>query len=169
MKVSANCLQVVEYFETCKLKAYPDPKTGDSPWTCGWGATGAGIGPGTCWTQSEADTRLARDLVSREDDATNAIKVPVTQGQFDAFVSILFNVGHGSPVKDGIIRLCNAYPSTLLRKLNAGDYAGAREQFERWISPGTSVSHGLRRRRAAEQALFDGKSGSDAIKIGVML
>lgn len=166
MKITPNGVEVIQYFERCVLKAYPDPGTGGSPWTCGWGATGPDIHRGTVWTQAEADTRLARDIVERESDANAAIHVPMTPGQFDAFVSILFNVGHGSPLKDGIIRLRNAHPSTLLRLLNAGDHAGARAQFARWISPGSGVELGLRRRRAAEQALWDGKTGAEAIAIG---
>lgn len=181
MKTSPNCTLVVQYFETCALKAYPDPKSplaqairaglgtsglSGAPWTAMWGATGPDITPGSVWTQDQADARLAKDIVYRESDANQAIKVPMTQGQFDAFVSILFNVGHGSPIHDGIIRLKTTYPSTLLRKLNDGDYAGARAEFARWISPGTSVELGLKRRRRAEQALWDGLSGHEAIALG---
>lgn len=166
MKTGPNGVAVIQHYEGRVLTAYPDPLSGGPPWTCGWGATGAGIGPGTVWTSQQCDDRLVSDLVSRESDASAAIRVPMTQGQFDAFVSLLFNVGHGSPIKDGIVRLRNDYPSTLLRKLNAGDYDGARAEFARWISPGSSVEHGLRRRRAAEQALWDGKSAADAIALG---
>jgi lysozyme len=165
-RVSPNGIAVIEYFEHCALKAYPDPKTGGAPWTCGVGATGPGIGPGTVWTQAQANARLVQDLLERESAARSAIRVETTPGQFDAFISILFNVGAGSRAKDGIVRLRNASPSTLLRKLNAGDYAGAREQFARWISPGTRVELGLRRRRRAEQALWDGLTGAQAIALG---
>lgn len=166
MKASPNCAAVVKHFESCVLKAYPDPKTGGALWTVGWGATGIGIGPGTVWTQTEADARLAHDIEACEIDANHAIRIQVTQGLFDAFVSILFNVGHGSPMKDGIVRLRTGYPSTLLGKINAGDFTAARAQFAKWISPGSNVEHGLRRRRAAEQALCDGKTGAQAIAIG---
>ena len=166
MNAGPNCIAVIQHYERCVLKAYPDPKTGGAPWTIGWGATGAGIGPDVVWTQAQADVRLAADIAERVSDANAAIKVPMTQGQFDAFIDILFNVGHGSPVRDGIIRLKNAWPSTLLRKLNAGDYAGAREAFAVWISPGTSVTLGLKRRRRTEQALWDGETAASAIAIG---
>jgi lysozyme len=166
VNISPNCTAVVEHFESCRLKAYPDPKTGGAPWTVGWGATGPGINADTVWTQAEADTRLARDLVFREAEANQAIRAPLTQGQFDGFVSILFNVGHGSPIKDGIIRLRSGLPSTLLRKLNERDYDGAREQFILWVSPGTNVEHGLRRRRVTEQQLWDGLDAHSAIVIG---
>ena len=166
MKASLNCFAVIKHFESCELKAYPDPKTGGAPWTCGWGATGPAIGPDAIWTQEQADKRLAWDVALRESDANNAITVPIEQGQFDAFVSILFNVGHGSPARDGIIRLKSAYPSTLLRLLNARDYDGARMQFGRWISPGSNVERGLRRRRVAEQALWRGLDAAEAIALG---
>lgn len=166
MNSSANCRAVVQHFEQCRLKAYPDPKTGGAPWTCGWGTTGTDIGPNTVWTQAYADQRFDDGLKGFEEDATQAIRVPVSQGQFDAFVSILQNVGHGSPIRDGIIRLRNDYPSTLLRKLNAGDYDGCRAQFALWVSPGSSVERGLRIRRAAEQALWDGMGAASAILAG---
>ena len=166
MKASSNCFDVIRHFEGCRLTSYPDLKTGGKPFTIGWGATGAEIGPGVTWTQTRADLRLSGDVALREADANNALRVPVTQGQFDGFVSILFSVGHGNPVRDGIVRLASGYPSTLLSKMNAGDFAGASEQFMRWVSPGTAVEHDLRKRRAAERALFDGSTGAQAIAIG---
>lgn len=166
MKTSADGQTVIKHFEQCRLVAYPDPKTGGAPWTCGWGTTGPDVVRGTVWTQAYADQRFAEGLEGFEDDATNAIRVPVPQGVFNAFVSILQNVGHGSPVRDGIIRLKSNYPSTLLRKLNDGDLPGAREQWAKWVSPGSNVEHGLRKRRRSEQALFDGLNAAQAIIIG---
>ena len=163
MKASLECLTLIKYFEGCRLRSYADPKTGGRPFTIGFGATGPEIGPGVVWDQQRADARLAGDVTIRDGDANNALLVPMTQGQYDAFVSILFNVGHGSPVRDGIIRLKNAYPSTMLSKINAGDYTGARAEFVRWCSPGTSVTAGLLKRRMAEQLLWDGLSAADAI------
>lgn len=166
MKASPECFALIRHYESCCLKAYPDPKTGGAPWTCGWGSTGPEIGNGVVWTQDRADMRLVGDVALREADANNCILVPVTQGQYDAFISILYNVGHGSPVKDGIVRLKSGYPSTLLSKLNAQDYEGAGEQFLRWVSPGTNVEHGLRKRRTAELAMWGGASAVDAIAAG---
>jgi lysozyme len=154
MKTSDAGLGIIKAFESCKLTAYPDPKTGGAPWTVGWGATGPGITTGTVWTQEQADARLLADVEERESLVDMAVTVPMTQGQFDAMVSIIFNVGAGSKWKDGIIRLRNGQPSTLLRLLNAGDYAGCADQFMRWVSPGSNVENGLRRRRTAERARF---------------
>lgn len=154
MQTSETGLDLIKSFESCKLKAYPDPKTGGAPWTVGWGATGPDIGPLTVWTQQEADERLAQDVAEREEMVDRAVRVPMTQGQFDAMVSIVFNVGAGSSKKDGIIWLKDGRPSTLLRMLNDGDYDGCADQFLRWISPGSTVENGLKRRRTAERMLF---------------
>jgi lysozyme len=166
MKASPECFAVIRHYESLRLKAYPDPGTGRSPWTVGWGATGPDIGPSTVWTQQQADDRLTSDVALREADVNNALLVAVTQGQFDAFVSALFNIGHGSPIKDGLIRLRSGYPSTFLRLINQGGFDGAREALGKWVSPGTSVEHGLHRRRVAEQALWDGDSAAVAIAKG---
>ena len=166
MNISQNCIDLVKHYEGCRLRAYPDPKTGGHPWTVGFGATGLNIDHSTCWSQQKADERLLADLAVRVSDAEQAIKVPVSQGQFDAFVSLLFNVGHGSPIKDGIVRLKSGYPSTLLRELNGYQYEAARAQFIRWCSPGTSVTNGLKKRRRAEQALWDGLPAAAAIVVG---
>jgi len=86
------------------------------------------------------------------------VKVALTQGQFDALVSILFNVGPGAKgEKDGIIFLASGRSSTLLRKLNAGDYAGAADEFRKWChGAGNTLLEGLVTRRARERALFLG-------------
>lgn len=154
-RTSPEGQNVIKEFEDCKLVAYPDPKTGGDPWTVGWGATGEGIGPGTVWTQAQADHRLTEDLHRFENMVFKYVKAPLTQGMFDALVSIFFNVGPGSMKKDGIARLKNGNPSTLLRKLNAGDYDGARAEFLKWVSPGSNVERGLRRRRLAEIERWD--------------
>lgn len=166
MKASNNCVIVVKHYESCRLVAYPDPKTGGDPWTIGWGATGYGIKAGEVWTQEQADQRLVWDIGLVESEANNALLVKLAQGQFDAFVSALFNIGPGSKKKDGLIRLRTGFPSTFLKRLNEGDYAEAREQLGRWVSPGSAVEHGLRRRRTTEQGLWDGMDAASAIVVG---
>lgn len=153
MKTSAAGKALVQSFETCRLKAYPDPKTGGAPWTCGWGST-HGVTPDTVWTQEEADTHFEQDIADAEALVVRYVTHETTQGQFDAFVSIFQNVGPGSQNKDGIGRLKNGAPSTLLRKFNAGDINGAETEWLKWISPGTNVTKGLLRRRMAELDLF---------------
>lgn len=156
MKTSEAGYELIKRFEGCFLVAYPDPKSGGDPYTVGWGSTGPDVRRGTVWTQEQADAHLTRDVERFEAMANNAITVAVTQGQWDAFISILFNVGPGSAHKDGILRLKSGIPSTLLRMLNAGDYDGCADQFLRWVSPGSNVERGLKRRRTAERIVFLG-------------
>ena len=163
MQTSPNGIALLHHFEGCKLKAYPDPKTGGAPWTIGYGHTGPDVHEGLVWTQKQADAAFIEDIAVFEDIAGWAIDVDVTQGQWDAFVSILYNVGPGSKYKDGIVRLKNGKPSTLLRKLNARDYAGCKAEFGKWISKGSAVENGLRRRRAAEALMFDGDDWRKAL------
>lgn len=86
------------------------------------------------------------------------VKVALTQCQFDALVSIVFNVGPGAKgEKDGIIFLASGQSSTLLRKLNAGDYAGAADEFPKWcLGASGTLLGGLVTRRTRERALFRG-------------
>lgn len=156
MNTSEAGIDLIKRFESCRLKAYPDPKTGGAPWTCGWGETD-GVTPDTWWTQEECDRRLMESIAARENIVCRYVTHEMTQGQFDAFVSIIFNVGPGNQYKDGICRLKDGRPSTLLRKFNDGDIGGAEDEWCKWISPGSNVAHGLLLRRQAELALFRGE------------
>ncbi|MEN9530830.1 MAG: hypothetical protein RIQ83_54 [Pseudomonadota bacterium] len=157
MRLSPHGVAVAHYFEQCKLKAYPDPgsKNGE-PWTIGWGHTGSEVKPGLVWTQEQADAAFLVDVTRFERDVLSLVKVPVNQGQFDALVLFAYNVGRKS-----------LETSTLLRKLNAGDYDGAALEFRRWNKNDGKVMRGLTRRRAAEECLFRGMAGADAIQKGV--
>jgi lysozyme len=155
MKLSPRGRALMQAYESCKLTAYPDPLTGGEPFTIGWGSTGPDICKGLVWTQKQCDDRFAQKNAEFEGYVNRAVIVPLTQGQFDAMVSIVSNVGPGGPKRDGIIQLKNGMPSTLLRRLNSLDYAGAAAQFLVWVSPGSNVEAGLRRRRIAEVALFN--------------
>ena len=154
-KTNQAGIDLIKEFEELRLTAYPDPKTNGAPYTNGWGHTGPSIGPGTVWTEQQAEEALREDLASFEAIIRKSVIVALADNQFSALVSIVFNVGPGSSRKDGIIVLKNQQPSTLLRKLNMADYAGAAAEFPRWCSPGTSVTNGLLRRRNAERALFE--------------
>uniref|UniRef100_UPI000225FC22 lysozyme n=1 Tax=Paracoccus sp. TRP TaxID=412597 RepID=UPI000225FC22 len=95
-------------------------------------------------TKADARTILTRDLPRYEADVTRLVRVPLNENQFGALVSFTYNLGAG-----------NLTSSTLLRKLNAGDYAGAAAEFPTWNKAGGKVLNGLVRRRAAERALFE--------------
>lgn len=144
MIYSDRCLALTKASEGCVLKAYPDPASGGDPWTCGWGATGADIRRGTVWTQAQADERLEADLMHASGEVDKLIGThPTTQGQYDALTDFVFNVGAGA-----------LRTSTLLRKHLAGDYAGAKAEFGKWIWASGKKMTGLIKRRAAEAELY---------------
>jgi GH24 family phage-related lysozyme (muramidase) len=80
----------------------------------------------------------------------NAVTVPLNQNQYDALTSLAYNIGTGAFQR-----------STLLRRLNAGDYPGAAEQFGVWVRSGGADSPGLIARRAAERRLFEFPVGTE--------
>ncbi|HFT8008540.1 TPA: lysozyme [Burkholderia cenocepacia] len=137
------CRPLTETSESCRLTAYPDPASGGAPWTIGWGATGAGITQGTVWTQEQADSRLTLDLNARADIVDRYVKVLLTPAKKAALVDFVFNVGEG-----------NFASSTLLKKLSAGDYQGAADEFPKWNLASGKVMPGLVTRRARERDLF---------------
>jgi len=168
MKTSTNGVQVMHYFERCVLTAYPDPGSKDGlPITIGWGDTGPDVVRGLVITQDEADARFARRL-SREFEpgVSSLVKVPLTQGQFDALVCFAYNVGLDI---DADTKAEGLGDSTLLRMVNIGDFVSAAGQFAAWNKNDGKVMLGLRRRRAAEQALFRGLSGDQAIAVGAAI
>ncbi|HHH3394312.1 TPA: lysozyme [Klebsiella aerogenes] len=147
MQTSDEGIALIKGFEGCRLTAYPDPGTGGSPWTIGYGWTlpvdGKPVRPGMTIDQATADRLLKTGLVSYENDVLKIVKVKLTQGQFDALVSLAYNIGSRA-----------LSTSTLLKKLNAGDIKGAADEFLRWNKAGGKVLNGLTRRREAERALF---------------
>lgn len=173
MKTSADGIAVMHYFEQCRLTAYPDPGVGWARPTIGWGDAGPDIKRGMVVTQQWADERFVHRLATEFEPAiARAVKVPLAQCEFDALVSIVYNTGPGlaskpgQPGRDGVITLANGQPSTLLRMLNQGERRAAADAFLSWNRSGGAVMLGLRRRRAAERALFLGKSAEDAIRTG---
>lgn len=143
-KISDKGVALIKEFEGLRLKAYPDPATNGDPWTIGVGHTGPNVRPGLVITEAQADDFLRKD-VGRFEKAVNRLAPITTQDQFDALVSLAFNVGEG-----------NLASSTLLRMHNAGNYDGASNQFARWNKAAGKVMTGLTRRRAAEAKLYRG-------------
>ena len=90
-----------------------------------------------------AELLLAADLASAVACVNRAVQREISQNQFDAMVDFCFNAGRG-----------NFLQSTLLKKVNLGDFAGAVVQFGLWVHAGGEVVPGLVRRRKAEAALF---------------
>ncbi|MEY5099149.1 MAG: hypothetical protein RJA36_1868 [Pseudomonadota bacterium] len=144
MKLSDAGLSLIKRHEGLRLKAYPDPGTGGEPWTIGYGHT-QGVQPGQEITEAQAEDYLREDVYWAEDAVRDHVKVALEQHEFDALVSLAFNIGAGAFAR-----------STLLRKLNDGDKAGAAAEFARWNQAGGKVLPGLVKRRADEAALFAG-------------
>lgn len=142
--ISQNGIRMIEGFEGYSATAYPDPGTGGAPWTIGYGHT-KGVQPGQTITRAQAEAYLKEDLAWAQDAVRRNVHVPINQNQFDALVSLTYNLG------------ANGYPG-LLAKLNAGDYKGAQQMFGEYVHAGGRVLQGLVNRRAKEAALF----GSDA-------
>ena len=145
MRVSQTCVDMVKKFEGLRLDAYPDPATGGDPWTIGYGDTGPDVVPGLRITQEEAERRLMTRLDDDFGEAvTHAIKgVPTTQSQFDAMVSLSYNIGNGG-----------FKGSTVLRMHLAGSYNAAADAFALWNKAGGRVMAGLVRRRQEEAMLY---------------
>nr|WP_154926674.1 lysozyme [Pantoea agglomerans] len=139
MKVSNNGINLIKRFEGLELKAYKDSV---GVLTIGYGHTHA-VKAGDVITGEQADAFLREDLQVAELTINTNVKVKLTQGQFDALVSFVFNLGSGNFVK-----------STLIKKLNAGDYAGAADEFSKWVNAGGKKLPGLVKRRAAEREVF---------------
>lgn len=142
MKISQRGLDLIKQFEGLKLTAYLCPA--GVP-TIGYGTT-KGVRMGQTITAAEAERMLAQDVEKFAKGVREAVKVPLEQHEFDALVSLAYNIGLGA-----------FRTSTLLRLLNAGDKEAAAKQFDRWNKAGGKPLAGLTRRRAAERKLFEGK------------
>lgn len=164
MKPSAEVRAFIQAHEGLSLTAYCCPS---GEWTQGYGHTKGITADSPPIPVETAKRWLDEDLESAAAIVHKRVRVPLEQGQFDALVSIVFNIGPGLPgVRDGIIWLKRraggglATPSTLLSKLNACDYAGAAAEFHRWKYSAGKVLSGLVKRRAEEAAMFRGRNAT---------
>lgn len=148
--VSQDCIELVKKFEGLhKVKddgmvhAYRCPA---GKWTCGYGAT-RGVRSGVTWTKEYSEMRLIEDLEEHGKIVKKSVNVPLTQSQYDALTSFVFNLGGGA-----------FRSSTLLKKLNKGMYDDCPEQIMRWnkakVDGKLIPLRGLTRRRSAEAAIF---------------
>lgn len=143
-KISQRGVDFLKREEGCVLHPYICPA---GKWTIGYGHVFPDPEQRHALpriTMEQAEALLRFDLTRFEAGVNRLITVPLTQGQFDALVSLTFNIGLGKKGFSG---------STLRRLLNAGDYAGAREQFSVWRIGGGKVLPVLvaRRRREVTQ------------------
>jgi lysozyme len=140
-KYSANGLALTERFEGLRLQAYQDSV---GVWTIGYGHTSPDVHAGLTITGQQAKILLAADVAWAVACVNKAVTSAINQNQFDALVDFTFNLGCASLVQ-----------STLLRLLNAADFAAAAPQFLRWNKAGGKVLKGLTLRRQAEMDLFN--------------
>ena len=138
-KIGQAGLALIKQYEGCRLAAY---RCAAGVWTIGYGHT-AGVHSGMTITQAQADAYLQQDIAKFEGYVNNPAYVPImeqlNQNQFDALVSFAFNLGAGN-----------------LRKLCKGRTAAQIAQaMTQYCKANGKVLAGLRRRRAAEQALFN--------------
>ena len=144
MSVSNKGVDLICEFEGEQLIAYDD---GVGIWTIGFGTikypNGVRVKKGDTCTLDQAKEYMRHDLIEFEHTVNSSVKVPLNQNQFDALVSLAYNIG-SSAFKS----------STLVKKLNTGDYQGAADQFNVWVNAGGKRMQGLVNRRDKEKLLF---------------
>lgn len=143
-QLSLAGIDLIGNFEGIRLEAYQDSA---GVCTIGYGTTvypnGAPVQPNDQCSIEQARSFMHHDLARFEKAVSSSVKVPLTQNQFDALVSLSYNIGAGAFTN-----------STLLKLLNQGDYVGASHQFDVWIKAGGQTVQGLVNRRAVEKAYF---------------
>lgn len=139
-KMRIKNIDMIKKHEGLRLEAYmPTP---NDVWTIGYGHTKTAK-PGMKITKEKAEELLRGDISWVEASIERNVKVPLTQNQYDALASLIYNIGAGAFAR-----------STLLKMLNAGDYEGAADQFLRWDKQKGKVLRGLTNRRREERELF---------------
>lgn len=136
---------LIKHFEGLRLKAY---QCSAGVWTIGWGST-RNVKPGEMITEAEAEIRFEQDLGVAAQHVVRLSQVVLTDNQFAALTSFVFNLGPG-----------NLRDSTLLRKLNQRRYDAAAREFGKWTMCKGQMLPGLKKRRDAERLLFESGPGS---------
>lgn len=142
MNISQRGINAIKLFEGSNKRgdlhyAYLCPA---GKWTCGYGTT-TGVTKDTVWTEAQATSALAHDLLSAEADVNAMCKVPLTQNEFDALVSFCQNLGR----RNG---------ATLWKKLAVSDKKGAADEILKWNQVAGKFNDGVYRRRQAEREIF---------------
>jgi lysozyme len=140
MRMSEEGLKLLEGYEGIRLAAYLDTA---GVWTIGVGHTGPEVHEGMIATVEQVRRWLDEDVKEAENAVNRLVKVALTQEQFDSLASFVFNLGETQFNK-----------STLLKRLNAGDYVAAGKEFKRWVYSGGKITPGLVKRRNSEARPF---------------
>lgn len=135
MNISQKGLEFIKDVEGVRLMAYQDVK---GIWTIGVGHTGPEVVKGLTWTTEQVLNALEKDVQTCVKCINSKVQYPLSQNQFDALCSFIFNVGVGAFTR-----------STMLKMINAGNLAGAIQQFDRWNIPPQILG-----RRMKEKKLF---------------
>lgn len=147
LKLTSAGADLIKHFESCKEKKgehYHAYKCPAGVLTIGWGHThhhGRKFDASSRWTRRECDEAFLEDMETFERDVRKLVRVPLETYQFDALCSFDYNTGALGK-------------STLLKKLNKGDFEGAALEFHRWNKANGKVMNGLVRRRASEALMF---------------
>jgi lysozyme len=121
MTISEEGKSLIKKFEGCELTAY---KCAAGVPTIGYGHI-KGVSMGDTITQEQADEMFNHEMHEYETYVNTAVTVPLSQNQYDAIVSWVFNLGNG-----------NLLASTMLKVINSGDHAGVPAQIKRWNKAG---------------------------------
>ncbi len=140
MKISDKGIELIKNFEGCRYTTYKDV---GGVLTVGYGHTGKDVHEGVTITPAAAEALLRADIEAFEEGVTRSVTVDLTQAQFDALVSLSFNIGLGAFTL-----------STLRLMLNDGNFKGAADQFLRWNKVQGKVWSALTERRQTERQLF---------------
>ncbi len=143
MNISKEGIDLIKYFEGCRLEAYEDAV--GVP-TIAYGRI-KDVKMGDSCTKAQAEAWLDEELHEYEGYINDAVTVSLNQNQFDSLVSWVYNLGPS-----------NLKSSTMLKVLNKEQYADVPEQIQRWNKAGGKVLEGLTKRRNAEALLFEGKA-----------
>ena len=139
MQISNKGLELIKFYEGLELEAY---KCAAGVLTIGYGWT-HDVKEGDTITEERAEELLREGIVQYENAVDDLVDVPLEQHQFDALVSWVYNLGRA-----------NLASSTLLKKVNAQEYAEVPEQIKRWNKAGGKVLEGLTKRRESEAKLW---------------
>jgi len=139
LKISQRGVDLIKLFEGLMLTAY---YCSGNVLTIGYGHT-SNVKKDMRITKEQAEELLKKDLIAFENIIKTSVRVPLDQCEFDALVSLVFNIGGG-----------NFRKSTLLKYLNNLYYDKAADEFLRWNRAGGNVIFGLTKRREAERNMF---------------
>ena len=150
LQLSKTGIELLKHFEGCELKAYQDSV---GVWTIGYGHT-KGIYEGLEITQLEAEKMLQDELPEYEGYVTDKVVPMLQQHEYDALVCWVYNLGP-----------TNLSSSTLLKRLNAGEFNDVPFEMKRWDKAGGQPLLGLTRRRNAEALLCKGEQWKDYLEV----